>query len=350
MSGGSDIWRRFYFWPAGGRIKPFYLFKAKSGIIKKETFVKMSNDKINVLKLSGVRRLIQTTSPAAIRSIMQRHGISCRKSLGQNFLIDNNISDKIITAAELTAADLVVEIGPGLGALTARIAGAAGKVIAVEVDRGLLAVLSEALAGIQNVELILGDALKVDFDRLVEEKTGGEYGRASKKYKLVANLPYYITSPVLMRLLLGRFNISVVVVMVQAEVAERLAASPGSKAYGSLSLAVQYFTRPEMLFRVPRTVFYPQPGVDSAVVRLSVRTEPAVAVRDEDMFFNIVRSAFGKRRKTLLNSLAGSGLGIDRETCLRALQNAGIDPGRRGETLSIAEFALLTDSVLEANS
>ncbi|MFX4262885.1 16S rRNA (adenine(1518)-N(6)/adenine(1519)-N(6))-dimethyltransferase RsmA [Pelotomaculum propionicicum] len=293
--------------------------------------------------------MIQITSPAAIRNIMQSHGISCRKSLGQNFLVDNNIINKIIASAELAKSDLVVEIGPGLGALTAQIASAAGKVIAVEVDRGLLAVLSEVLEGVQNLEVILDDALKIDFDRLVGESTGGEYGRSGKKYKLMANLPYYITSPVLMHLLLGRFNISIILIMIQAEVAERLAAPPGSKTYGSLSLAVQYFTVPEILFRVPRTVFYPKPGVDSAVVRLTVRSEPAVVVRDENMFFNIVRSAFGQRRKTLLNSLAGSGLGIDREACLRALENAGIDPGRRGETLSMAEFASLTDSILEVS-
>lgn len=294
--------------------------------------------------------MIQTTSPAAIRNIMQSHGISCRKSLGQNFLIDTNIINKITAAAELTDSDLVVEIGPGLGALTAQIARAAGKVIAVEVDRGLFAALSEVLEGVQNVDMILDDALKIDYDRMVGECTGGEYGSRGKKYKLMANLPYYITSPVLLHLLLGRFNISIIVVMIQLEVAERLAASPGSKAYGALSLAVQYFTKPELLFRVPRTVFYPKPGVDSAVVRLSVRAEPAVAVSDEKELFRIIRSAFGQRRKTLLNSLAGSGLGIDRETCLRALENAGIDPGRRGETLSLEEFASLTDSILKTKA
>jgi 16S rRNA (adenine1518-N6/adenine1519-N6)-dimethyltransferase len=279
---------------------------------------------------------------------MQSHGISCRKSLGQNFLVDNNIINKIIAAAKLNNTDLVVEIGPGLGALTLPIARAAGKVIAVEVDRGLVTVLSEVLEGAQNVEIVQGDALKIDFDRLVGEMTGGEYGSSGKQYKLMANLPYYITSPFIMHLLLGRFNISMMVIMIQAEVAERLAASPGSKAYGALSLAVKYFTEPEILFRVPRTVFYPKPGVDSAVVRLSVRPEPAVAVRDETAFFKIIRAAFGKRRKTLLNALTGSTLGIDRETCLRALKYSSIDPGRRGETLSLAEFAGLTESILEA--
>ncbi len=289
----------------------------------------------------------QMRSPAAIRNLMQSHGISCRKSLGQNFLIDNNIISKIIASAELTGSDLVVEIGPGLGALTTEIARKAFKAVVVEVDRGLLAALSEILKGLQNVEMVLGDALKMDFDRLVAESTCGEYGGAGKKYKLLANLPYYITSPVLMHLLLGRFNISLIVIMVQSEVAERLAAAPGSKVYGSLSLAVQYFTKPEILFRVPRTVFYPRPGVDSAVVRLMVRSEPAVLVRDQEMLFSVIRSAFGKRRKTLLNSLTGCAPGIDRKTCLNSLKKAGIDPERRAETLSLEEFASLADSIFE---
>jgi len=294
--------------------------------------------------------LIQTTSPSAIRSIMQRYGISCRKSMGQNFLTDKNIIEKIIAAAELKDTDLVVEIGPGLGALTVQIALAAEKVIAVEIDRGLIAALAEALEGVQNAEIVQGDALKTDFDLLVGERTGGMYGENAKKYKLMANLPYYITSPIIMHLLMGRFNISVMVIMIQAEVAERLAALPGRKAYGALSLAVQYFTEPEILFRVPRTVFYPKPGVDSAVVRLSVRAEPAVFVSDETAFFKIIRAAFGKRRKTILNALTGSSLDLDRETCLDALRNSGIDPGRRGETLSLAEFAALTESILKANA
>lgn len=288
--------------------------------------------------------MTEVNSPAAVRAIMNRYGISCRKSLGQNFLIDSNIINKIIGAAELTPADLVVEIGPGLGALTTRAVRSAGKVLAVEVDRGLLPVLAGILEG--DVEVIQGDALEIDFDRMVGEKTGGAFGRGGKQYKLLANLPYYITSPLLMHLLLGRFNVSLIIVMIQLEVAARLTAVPGTKEYGALSVAVQYFTEPKMLFRVPRTVFYPPPGVDSAVVRLAVRSEPAVAVRDEEAFFRVVRASFGRRRKTLLNALAGSGLGVDRGVWQSVLGNAGIDPGRRGETLTLAEFAALTDSFL----
>jgi len=291
--------------------------------------------------------LFEVISPAVVRSIMQRFGISCRKSLGQNFLVDSNIINKIIAGAELTDADLVVEIGPGLGALTGRIAARAGKVLAVEVDRGLLPALAEVLEGAGDIEVVQGDALKIDFDMLAWEKTGGKFGRGAGKYKLMANLPYYITSPLLMHLLLNRFNISLIIVMVQLEVATRLAALPGTKAYGALSLAVQYFTEPKILFRVPRTVFFPQPDVDSAVVRLAIRPEPAVQVPSEEEFFKIIRASFGQRRKTLINSLSGSNLGVDKETCLRALKQSGIDPARRGETLSLAEFAVLAGNFME---
>lgn len=291
--------------------------------------------------------MIQVASPAAVRSIMRRHNISCRKSLGQNFLVDLNIIKKILDSAALTPDDLVVEIGPGLGALTAQAAQSAGKVLAVEVDRGLLPVLAETLEGTGDVEVIEGDALKTDFDRLVEEKTGRVFGRGGKKYKLIANLPYYITSPLLMHLLLNRFNFSNAIVMVQLEVAERLAAEPGTKQYGSLSVAVQYFTESKILFKVPRAVFFPVPEVDSAVVRLSPRALPAVAVQDEVTFFKLIRAAFGQRRKTLLNSLHGSGLVLDKRFWLGVLERCGIDASRRGETLTLAEFASLTESYLD---
>jgi len=291
--------------------------------------------------------LIDVASPGTARKILSGYGIHARKSLGQNFLVDPNIANKIINAAELTPADLAVEIGPGLGAITARAAGRAGKVLAVEVDRRLLPVLAETLEGADNVEIFWGDALEINFDRLAEEKTGGVFGAGKKKYKLLGNLPYYITSPLLVHLLHGRFNISAMLVMVQLEVAARLSAAPGTGDYGTLSVTAQYFAEPKLLFRVPGTVFFPSPGVDSALVRLAVRPEPAVAVRDEKVFFKVVRAAFGHRRKTLLNSLAGSGLGPGREECLLALRRAGLDPGRRGETLSLSEFAALTDSFTE---
>jgi 16S rRNA (adenine1518-N6/adenine1519-N6)-dimethyltransferase len=278
---------------------------------------------------------------------MHRHNISCHKSLGQNFLVDLNIIKKILDSAELARDDLVLEIGPGLGALTVQAAQNAGKVLAVEVDRGLLPVLAETLEGSGDVEVIEGDALKTDFDLLAEERTGGLFGRNGKKYKLMANLPYYITSPLLMHLLTNRFNFSTAIVMVQLEVAERLAAGPGTKQYGALSVAVQYYTESKILFKVPRSVFFPAPEVDSAVVRLSNRVQPAVFARDEETFFKVVRAAFAQRRKTLLNSLDGSGLGPDKVTWLKLLERCGIDASRRGETLSLDEYAALTKAYLD---
>jgi len=285
--------------------------------------------------------LKEVASPAVVRDLLKRNKLSCRKSLGQNFLVDSNIIDKIIEAADLSAGDLAVEIGPGLGALTTRIAREAGKVLAVEVDRGLLPVLAEVVEGAGDVEIIHGNALEIDFDKLVHEKTGGRFGRGSGQYKLLANLPYYITSPLLIHILQERYNLCRMVVMVQSEVAARLAAAPGTKDYGVLSVAVQYFTEVKVLFRVPRTVFFPSPAVDSAVVRLLPRP-PRDPVQDEKTFFKVVRAAFGKRRKTLLNSLADSGFGIEKEVWRAVLESAAIDPGRRGETLSLAEFARLT--------
>ncbi|MCL6638424.1 MAG: 16S rRNA (adenine(1518)-N(6)/adenine(1519)-N(6))-dimethyltransferase RsmA [Firmicutes bacterium] len=276
---------------------------------------------------------------------MERFGIRARKSLGQNFLIDGNIIRKIVDAAGVGCDDAVVEIGPGLGALTATLARRAKSVIAVEIDRGLIPVLTETLAGAGQVRVFCRDALKTDFDALVEEQTGGVYGKKGKPYKLLANLPYYITSPLIMHLLTNRFHLSRMVVMVQLEVAARLAARPGTGDYGALTVAVNYFTSPALLFRVPRTVFYPVPAVDSAVVRLDARPEPPVAVADESLFFKIVRASFGQRRKTILNALAGAGLELSREARLEALDRAGIDAGRRGETLSLEEFAALTAAV-----
>lgn len=285
----------------------------------------------------------ELTSPSAVRKIIQAHGFKVRKALGQNFLMDANIIEKIVRFADLTEQDLTFEIGPGLGVLTRRLARSAGRVIAVELDQNLLPILQETLADFPNAEVVHGDALKVDFDRLAEERTAGVFGRQGKKYKLVANLPYYITTPLLMHLLTNGFNLERLVVMMQREVADRLQASPGGKDYGSLSVAVQYYTVPEIVVRVPKTVFYPAPDVDSAVVRLTKREAPPVDVTSEELFFKVVRAAFGQRRKTLLNSLTGSGLAA-RETWLEVLSKTGIDPARRGETLSLQEFADLANT------
>lgn len=274
------------------------------------------------------------TSPRVVQEILARHGLRPNKQLGQNFLVDENILKKIIAAAELGPEDTVLEIGPGIGVLTGPLAEVARQVIAVEIDKGLIPVLEENLAAYANVKIIWGDILKVEQGELL--------AAATTPFKVVANLPYYITSPVIMALLTGPLPLERLVLMVQREVARRLTAAPGSKDYGVLSVAVQYYTQPEMVAQVPRTVFYPRPDVDSAVVLLKMRPSPAVVVGDEALFFRLVRGAFGQRRKTLLNSLRGEfGGQYSREELVSFLQAAGIDPSRRGETLTLEEFAAL---------
>ncbi|AEG13715.1 Ribosomal RNA small subunit methyltransferase A [Desulfofundulus kuznetsovii DSM 6115] len=278
----------------------------------------------------------EQVSPGKVRAILEKHNIHLRKSLGQNFLMDGNMVRKIVKASRFLPGDVVVEIGPGAGTLTAALAGTCFHVVAIELDKRLLPVLEEVLGGLQNVTVVFKDALKVDFDRLVAEVTG------ATTYKVVANLPYYITTPLIMHLL-RQSGVTGMVLMIQLEVAERLVAGPGSKDYGAFTVAVQYYCRPEILFRVPRTVFFPQPEVDSAVVRLAKRQEPEVAVDDEDLFFTLVRGAFGQRRKTLANALAGAKIfsGWTRATWEEVLKRAGIDPRCRGETLGLKEFAAL---------
>ncbi|MGB9802913.1 16S rRNA (adenine(1518)-N(6)/adenine(1519)-N(6))-dimethyltransferase RsmA [Desulfofundulus sp.] len=272
-----------------------------------------------------------------LKAILEKHNIRLRRSLGQNFLVDGNIVRKIVTASRLAPGDVVVEIGPGAGNLTTALAATCAHVVAVELDRRLLPVLEEVIGGLQNVTLVLKDALEVDFDRLVAGVTGAAV------YKVVANLPYYITTPLIIHLLRGQSGVAEMVLMVQLEVAERLVAAPGSKDYGAFTVTVQYYCRPEILFRVPRTVFFPQPEVDSAVVRLTRREKPGVTVDDEALFFTLVRGAFAQRRKTLANALAGARVfpGWTRATWEEVLNQAGIDPRCRGETLNLEEFAAL---------
>jgi len=283
-----------------------------------------------------------------VTKIFTQYGFRCRKKWGQNFLVDDNIVRKIIAAAGLSPADVVVEIGAGAGALTRALAQKAGLVIAIEIDERLLPVLNETLKNYDNVEVILADALRLDFDLLVKEKaTARKSGQQPFPYKVVANIPYAITTPLLLHLLEGKFDFCFLLIMIQQEVARRLVAGPGDADYGALSIVGQYYTEPKILFRVPRTVFYPRPKVDSAVVCLQRRKKPAVEVPDEDLFFNLVRSAFGQRRKTILNALAGSrrAPGLTREAWPGVLRAAGIDPGRRGESLGIGEFAALAGQV-----
>ncbi len=281
-------------------------------------------------------------SPAVIKEVMAKHNISFHKSLGQNFLIDGNMVRAIADAADLSPSDLVVEIGPGIGTLTQELAERAGRVAAVELDRGLLPVLAETLQAYPNVQVVSGDALQVDFNDLVLSS-----GWIGTEFKIIGNLPYYITTPLIMHVLEQGFNFSVFVLMVQKEVAQRIVAAPGTKDYGVLSLAVQYYTVPELALKVPRTVFMPRPEVDSAVLKLVRRRVPAVQVVDEVMLFKIIRAAFGQRRKTLLNALTNACLCSSKEELSTVCAAVGIDPGRRGETLSMEEFGALADALIK---
>ncbi len=281
------------------------------------------------------------TSGRWIRETLAAHDLRLHKALGQNFLVDANIRDQIVGACQLTPADVVVEIGPGLGALTGRLAESVRLVLALEYDRGLHALLTADPPG-ENVIPVLGDARSVNFDDLAATYTDGEYGRGGKPCKVVGNLPYYLTGNLLWRLLVERVNASLMVFMVQLEASGRLLATPGDREAGALTAVVQYYCRTELVRRVPRTVFHPAPAVDSAVVRLLKRETPPVEVPDEDLFFQLVRASFANRRKKLANSLAVHMPDFSRETWVRLLSAAGIDPDRRGETLRLSEFADLT--------
>jgi len=292
--------------------------------------------------MMGGERMVVAASPAALRALLKRYGLEPKKGLGQHFLWQARLVERIADAAELTEKDLVLEIGPGTGNLTAALARRAGMVVAVEIDRSLFPLLKETLAGLENVRLVAGDAKSVDYRELLESCAPGFTGPC----KVLGNLPYYITSPLIMRLLGQGFRKELLVFMVQKEVADRIAAAPGGKEYGSLSVAVQYYAEPEVLFRVPPDAFFPPPDVASAVVRLRCRSRPAVKVRDEGLFFEVVHAAFRYRRKTIKNALREAGLLVpERES--RFFAEVGIDPGRRGETFGLKEFALMADALFE---
>jgi 16S rRNA (adenine1518-N6/adenine1519-N6)-dimethyltransferase len=264
--------------------------------------------------------------------ILKTFGIHMRKRLGQNFLIDGGVVEGIVTAANIQPGEPILEIGPGIGTLTQGLVEAGAKVTAVELDRQLISILEKTLAGYDGVRIIHGDFLKLDISREI----------MAESYKIIANLPYYITTPIIMRILEDRLPVELLVTMVQKEVAERMVAKPGSKEYGALSVAVQYYTAPEIMFIVPPTAFIPAPSVESAVIRCTVHRQAPVQVREEKMFFRVVKAAFAQRRKTLQNSLKAAGLITESATAVLAA--AGIDGRRRGETLSLPEFALLADA------
>lgn len=284
------------------------------------------------------------STPRRTKEIIERHGFSFKKSLGQNFLIDQNILAKIVGAAGLDKTKGALEIGPGIGALTEKLAREAGRVTAVEIDQRLLPILEEVLAPYSHVHVIHGDVLKLDLKALFASEFEG-----CSSVSVVANLPYYVTTPILMNLLEAGLPLENIVVMIQKEVAERMAAAPGGKDYGSLSIAVQYYSVPELVCTVPHSVFIPQPNVESAVIRLKVRETPPVDVEDESFFFEVVQASFAQRRKTIANNLKSRFFpGEGRERLESLLAEAGIEPSRRAETLSLQEFAGLSNTFFKA--
>lgn len=279
-------------------------------------------------------------NPTSTVAVLKKYNLHFRKQYGQNFLIDSNILEKIVASAQLTKEDTVLEIGPGIGTMTQYLAERAGRVIAVEIDKTLIPVLEDTLSVYDNVEIINRDILKTDLAALAEVKNGG------KPFQVVANLPYYITTPIIMGLFESRIPPQRMTIMIQKEVADRMQAQPGSKDYGSLSLAVQYHAFPEIVMQVSPSCFMPRPNVGSTVIRLTGYKEKSVQAEDEAHLFTVIRAAFGQRRKTLVNSLMNAeNLRVTKEQILQALERLGIDPMVRGEALTLEMFAELAKYV-----
>ena len=277
-------------------------------------------------------------NPQNTIEILQKYDFSFQKKFGQNFLIDTHVLDKIILAAGITKDDMVLEIGPGIGTMTQYLAEAAGKVVAVEIDKNLIPILSDTLKDYGNVTVINEDVLKLDIKKLAGEEHAG------RLVKVVANLPYYITTPIIMGLFEHNVPVESITVMVQKEVADRMQTGPGSKDYGALSLAVQYYAEPYIVANVPPNCFMPRPKVGSAVIRLTRHEKPPVEVKDERLLFDIIRASFNQRRKTLANGLNNSGtLDIPKEEITNAIEKLGKGPGVRGESLTLEEFARLSN-------
>lgn len=284
-------------------------------------------------KLSNPQKTIET---------IKKYSFHFQKKLGQNFLIDEHVIDKILRAADITKEDTVLEIGPGFGTMTQYMAERAGEVLAVEIDKSLIPILQDTLSAYDNVTIINDDILKVDLHALAVEKNGG------RPFKVVANLPYYITTPIIMGIFENHVPVSALTVMVQKEVADRMQAAPGTKDYGALSLAVQYYAKPYIAANVPPNCFMPRPGVGSTVIRLTRFCSPPVSVKDEQLMFRLIRAAFNQRRKTLQNSVANAaGLGFNKEQIACALRQMPLPETVRGETLSLSQFAKLTDFLIE---
>lgn len=282
-------------------------------------------------------------NPQNTIAVLQKYNFSFQKKFGQNFLIDTHVLDKIIRSAEITKEDMVVEIGPGIGTMTQYLACAAGKVAAIEIDKALIPILEDTLEGYENVQVINDDVLKVDIAKLAKEENGG------RPIKVVANLPYYITTPIIMGLFENHVPLKSITVMVQKEVADRMQVGPGTKDYGALSLAVQYYAKPYIVANVPPNCFMPRPKVGSAVIRLERYDEPPVQVEDEKLMFRIIRASFNQRRKTLANGLKNSPeLQFSKEEIEKAIEGIGKSVSVRGEALTLDEFAALSNLLYES--
>lgn len=279
-------------------------------------------------------------NPQNTIAVLQKYNFSFQKKFGQNFLIDTHVLDKIIRSAEITRDDFVLEIGPGIGTMTQYLACAAREVVAVEIDKALIPILEDTLSGYDNVTVINEDVLKLDIVKLAQERNGG------KPIKVVANLPYYITTPIIMGLFESHVPVQSITVMVQKEVADRMQVGPGTKDYGALSLAVQYYAKPYIAANVPPNCFMPRPKVGSAVIRLECHEEPPVQVEDEKLMFRIIRASFNQRRKTLANGLKNSPeISLSREGIEQAIAELGKGASVRGEALNLEEFAILSNIV-----
>ncbi len=279
-------------------------------------------------------------NPQKTIEILQKYQFTFQKKFGQNFLIDTHVLDKIIRAAEISKEDMVLEIGPGIGTMTQYLAEAARQVVAVEIDRNLMPILSETLNGYDNVSVINEDVLKLDIAKLAERENGG------RPVKVVANLPYYITTPIIMGIFENHVPVESITVMVQKEVADRMQTGPGSKDYGALSLAVQYYAKPYIVANVPPNCFMPRPKVGSAVIRLTRHDTPPVHVQDERLMFDIIRASFNQRRKTLVNGLNNSDrLKLPKEVIIDVVEQLGKGAGVRGEALTLQEFAVLSNDI-----
>lgn len=271
-------------------------------------------------------------------AVLQKYNFNFQKKFGQNFLIDPTVVERILASAEITKEDCVLEIGPGIGTMTQYLAESAREVVAVEIDKALIPILNDTLSAYDNVTIINNDILKVDIAGIVEERNAG------KPVKVVANLPYYITTPIIMGLLESHVPLKSITIMVQKEVAERMQVGPGTKDYGALSLAVQYYAKPEIMANVPPNCFIPRPNVGSAVIRLTLYEEPPVKVDDEQKMFALIRASFNQRRKTLVNGIGNAvGLNISKERVAQVLEQMGLPAAVRGETFTLEQFAALSN-------